>query len=353
MTTAAHPSPASSSRRTRRLSFSALLTLVVIGIGLCALIAAPFLSALTWAFALAVIAGPFHQWLERWLRRPSIAAGLSVLIVTLLLLIPTLIIGWQVGLQASSGLSQIQTYLNEGSLRELIGKVPGGLRVYDMVVSDKSGASTLVPAVQEQASIWVASAAAALFQIVVALFALFFLLRDHAAVVRTFRSYMPMSRSEADYFFERISTMTYATLYGSGVTAVLQGVLGGLMFAFMGIPGALLWGLVMALLSLIPSSGAFVIWIPTAIVLAVQGSWGRAAVLAAWGALVVGTIDNVVYPWLVGKEVRLHTLVVFLAVVGGLIVFGAAGLVLGPVTAVATIALLDIVRRRSGTATDR
>jgi predicted PurR-regulated permease PerM len=219
--------------------------------------------------------------------------------------------------------------------------------VYDTATSESGGAAALVPTVQEQAGAWVASAARAVFQILVALFALFFLLRDRSAVVATFRSYMPMSRLEADYFFKRIRSMTHATLYGNVVTAAAQGVLGGLMFMLVGIPGALLWGVVMALLSLIPSSGAFLIWLPTAAVLAVQGDWGRAAILAGWGALVVGTIDNVLYPWLVGKEVRLHTLVVFLAVVGGLIVFGAAGLVLGPVTAAATIALLDIIDRRT------
>jgi predicted PurR-regulated permease PerM len=119
------------------------------------------------------------------------------------------------------------------------------------------------------------------------------------------------------------------------------------MFALVGIPGALLWGVAMALLSLIPSAGAFLIWIPAAVVLAAQGDWTRATVVGVWGALAVSTIDNVLYPWLVGQEVRLHTLVVFLAVVGGLIVFGAVGLVLGPVTAAATIAMLEIVRKRS------
>jgi predicted PurR-regulated permease PerM len=102
----------------------------------------------------------------------------------------------------------------------------------------------------------------------------------------------------------------------------------------------------MALLSLIPSAGSFVIWIPAAIVLATQGEWWRAVLLAGWGTLVVGTIDNILYPWLVGHETRLHTLVVFLAVVGGLLVFGAAGIVLGPVAAAATVTLLDILKAR-------
>jgi predicted PurR-regulated permease PerM len=90
-----------------------------------------------------------------------------------------------------------------------------------------------------------------------------------------------------------------------------------------------------------------VIWIPAAIYLAAQGEWMRAAVVAAWGAVVVGTIDNVLFPALVGREMRLHTLPVFMTVAGGILMFGAAGLVLGPVTLAATVALLDIIKRRT------
>jgi predicted PurR-regulated permease PerM len=161
-----------------------------------------------------------------------------------------------------------------------------------------------------------------------------------------------MTPAESAYFFERIRSMAHATIYGSVTTAVVQGTLGGIMFAILGIRAALLWAVVMALLSMIPSAGAFVVWIPTAIVLAAQGDWTRATILVAWGTLVVGTIDNVLYPWLVGKEVRLHQLAVFVAIVGGLLAFGAAGLVLGPVVAAATMALLDIVQQRAHTRLD-
>jgi len=158
---------------------------------------------------------------------------------------------------------------------------------------------------------------------------------------------MPMSDAEIDYFFERIGGMTHATIYGNVVTSIVQGALGGAMFTLLGIPGALLWAVAMAFLSLIPFAGAFVIWLPAAVALAAQGHWGKAAVLAGWGALVVGTIDNILYPFLVGKQTKLHPLAVFLAIVGGLVAFGAPGLVLGPVVVAGTIAILEILRRRT------
>ena len=103
----------------------------------------------------------------------------------------------------------------------------------------------------------------------------------------------------------------------------------------------------MALLSLIPNTGAFVIWLPAAVFLASQGAWTKAGILAGWGVLVVGTIDNLLYPMLVGKDTRVHTLAVFFSVVGGLLAFGAAGLVLGPTALAGTLALVNVLKRRT------
>jgi predicted PurR-regulated permease PerM len=327
----------------------ALIAITAVGIAVCAWIAAPFLSPLTWAFALAVVAAPFHRQVELRIRNRNIAATVSVIAVTLLLLLPTMFVAWQVGVQASRDLGRIQEYLDAGSLRELAAEIPGGTRIYDALIIRRDGPSSLLPTVEQDAGAWVISALYLLFEVLVAVFALFFMLRDRGRAVATVRSYLPMTPSESTYFFERIRTMAHATIYGSLTTAIIQGTLGGIMFAILGIRGALLWGVAMALLSMIPSAGAFVVWIPTAIVLAAQGDWTRAGILVGWGTLVVGTIDNVLYPWLVGKEVRLHPLAVFVAIVGGLLAFGAAGLVLGPVLAAATLALLDIVQQRAHT----
>lgn len=319
-----------------------------IGVVLCALVAAPFVSALTWAFALAVVADPLHQSLLRRVQYPNVVAAVSVAMVTLLLLLPTAFVGWQLGTQATAGFDRVERYLRSGELRRVASQMPGGRVVYDRVVGPNAAPVDLVaPAASGQAADWLQSVVSAGLQFLVALFALFFLLRDRDAVLAAVRRYTPMSNAEADYFFERIRSMTHATLYGNVVTSIIQGVLGGAMFAVLGIPGALLWGAAMAVLSIVPSAGAFIIWIPAAGILAAQGDWGKAVILTAWGTIVVGSIDNLLYPMLVGREIRLHTLPVFLSVVGGLIVFGASGLVLGPVILAGTIAMLEILRRRT------
>lgn len=119
------------------------------------------------------------------------------------------------------------------------------------------------------------------------------------------------------------------------------------MFWWLGLPAPLLWGLVMGLLAVVPVLGAFVVWIPATLFLALEGSWGKALILTVWGGVVVAGIDNVLYPILIGNRLKLHTIPAFISVLGGLILFGPSGLILGPVALTITIMLLEIWRSRT------
>jgi predicted PurR-regulated permease PerM len=145
----------------------------------------------------------------------------------------------------------------------------------------------------------------------------------------------------------RVGDTIYATIYGTLVVAAVQGLLGGLMFWWLGLPTPMLWGVIMGLLAVVPVLGAFVVWIPAAIFLLLDGSWGKAVMLALWGGVVVAGIDNVVYPVLVGSRLKMHTVLAFVSVVGGLMVFGPSGLILGPVALTITTELLAIWRQRA------
>jgi predicted PurR-regulated permease PerM len=174
-------------------------------------------------------------------------------------------------------------------------------------------------------------------EFLITLLALFFFFRDSEAVKGAARDLLPMTRRRADRILQRVADTVWATTYGTLVVAGIQGLLGGLMFWWLGLPVPVLWGVVMGLLALVPVLGAFIVWVPAAVFLGLEGSWGKALLLAGWGAIVIGLVDNILYPSLVGGRLRLHTLVVFIAMVGGLSVFGAAGLFLGP--ALVTLAL--------------
>jgi len=135
-------------------------------------------------------------------------------------------------------------------------------------------------------------------------------------------------------------------IFGTLVIAVVQGTLGGLMFWWLGLPTPVFWGAVMSLLAIVPVFGAFIVWGPAAVILAIDGEWISAIILAMWGGLVVATIDNLLFPMMVGNRLKLHTVVAFVGIVGGIIFLGATGLVLGPAIVAVTIALIEILRRR-------
>jgi len=320
------------------------------GVALCVLMIGPYIPGLAWALALAVAATPMHRRISRWIRHPSIAAGVSTGIVALGLIIPAVFVGWQVGSQATQVLDKVDQYVQSGNWRQTLRQYPllrSTLRFVNTEQTPEQATKEIVPEVQRQAGEQLRSVPWGLVQAALALFTLFFLLRDRTAVLSSIRKLLPMTGEEADYFFARIGGMTHATIYGTVIVALIQGGLGGVMFALVGIPHVLLWSAVMAGLSMIPTAGAFVVWIPAAVMLAVQGHWTKAVIVAGWGAIVVSSIDNILFPTLVGKEMRLHTLPVFLTIIGGLTLFGAAGLVLGPVTLAATVALIDIIKRRT------
>jgi predicted PurR-regulated permease PerM len=183
--------------------------------------------------------------------------------------------------------------------------------------------------------------------LLVMFFFLFFFFRDRAAGIGALRKFLPLTNQEANMVFHRVNDTVYATINGTIVVAFVQGILGGLMFWWLGLTAPFLWGTVMAALSLVPILGAFIVWIPAAIMLTLQGSWIKAVILTGWGFLVIGLIDNILYPLLVGKRIRLHIVPVFIALVGGIMVFGGSGLILGPLIFAITLALLDVWQKRT------
>jgi len=144
----------------------------------------------------------------------------------------------------------------------------------------------------------------------------------------------------------KVHDMIAAVVYGTLVVALVQGTLGGLMFWWLGLPAPLLWAAVMALVAVLPLFGAAIVWVPAAVFLLIDGHWEKALILTLWGSIVIGLIDNFLYPLLMKNKLSMHTVPVFIAAMGGLLVFGATGIVLGPLVLAVAIALLDVWHRR-------
>ncbi len=180
-----------------------------------------------------------------------------------------------------------------------------------------------------------------LFHLGITILTAFFLFRDGSSWLRQARVLVPLPHATQEIVFGQISKTVAAVLYGIGLVAAAQGLLGGVGFWLIGLPSPVMWGAVMAALALIPILGAFLVWLPAALILLLQGSTFKGVFLIIWGTGVVGTVDNVLRPLLIGAQTRLPTLMVFLSLLGGIEAFGMIGVVLGPIAVAVTLALLD------------
>jgi predicted PurR-regulated permease PerM len=349
--------PAISAREEERLVSHEQLRLLVLGavtvilIVLCLLLAYPFLPALTWGIALAIVAWPLHGWVTRRIPNANAAATISIVIVVLVLLIPGLFVAYELVKEATSAASRVENQQVEGTLRTALSKAPGLKGVVEWMdrvnFDPDQEVRKVIRSFTQDISGLVQGSLAAIVQFGVALFILFYLLRDRPAVLHGVRALMPMSRGEATRVFQRIADSINATVYGQVVTGIIDGVTGGLLFWALGLPSPVLWGVVMAVLSIVPALGTFIVWAPAAIVLFVGGNAVGGLALIAWGVFTAIAVDNILYARLVAGRMRLHTVPSFIALVGGLAVFGVSGMVLGPAIVAATFALLDVWNRRS------
>jgi predicted PurR-regulated permease PerM len=327
-----------------------LVAATVLLLVLCWLLVQPFLSPIAWALALAVVAHPLHDWIARRVEKPGLAAGLAVLAIAVVIVSPAIFVGSSIVREAAAGVSAVQSGLADGQWREQLAHSPrlgGVLSAIEQQVDLGHQVQALAGEIGKRVTQVVTGSAWALVELLLTLFVLFYLFRDRRKALETLRSLVPLSRQETNKVFTRVADTIHATIFGTLVVAAVQGALGGLMFWWLGLPAPILWGAVMAILAIVPVLGAFVVWVPAAVFLAANGQWEKAVILTAWGGIVVALIDNLLYPILVGKRLRLHTVPVFFAIVGGLAIFGAVGLVLGPVILALTDAILEIWRRRT------
>jgi predicted PurR-regulated permease PerM len=333
-----------------RLLLIVLLVATAVTVYLVYRLLRPFLPALAWALALSIIALPVQRWMSRRIHHRGAAAGLTVGLVALLILGPALFVAQQVTSQAVAAMSWIQEKEKIAEWRQALAeneRLAGLATWFEENVDLATEMKNAMGAVSQSMTSWLAGTVWLAMQLLIMLLTLFFFLRDNESAVGAVRHLVPLSNREANKVFSTVSDTIHATIFGTVTVAMVQGFMGALIFFFMGIPGALLWGVVMGLLSIIPYLGAFVIWGPVAVVLALQGDWWRAIGLTVYGMTAIGLIDNLLYPLLVGRRMRLHTLVAFFAIVGGVATFGMSGIVLGPVIVAVSLALVDIWRKRT------
>ncbi|QWG24456.1 AI-2E family transporter [Bradyrhizobium sediminis] len=332
------------------ISNIALALGLALGAVLCYLLAAPFVAAIVWSATLAVLFSPLDARIGKKIRFPGLSAAATVAITAIIVVAPAILVAGTLLNEAVRSTAVINALIDAQSWTRAMEAHPRLAPVLQWI-NERLDIPDLVKALASWLAGWSGSVVSASFSGVVSLFLtfyfLFYLLRDRSEAVAVIRQNLPLSESEFARVADRVVDTIFATVLGTAAVAALQGGLGGAMFWWLGLPAPVLWGVLMGLLAIVPFLGAFVIWAPTAAFLALSGNYSSAIILAVWGTIVVGLVDNVVYPILVGNKLKMHTVLSFIAVVGGLMLLGAPGVVLGPLIVAVSLTLIEIWRQRT------
>lgn len=334
--------------------FFALFSLILYG---AFLILMPFLTAITWAVILTILVYPLYAWLLQRMRgRASLAALTVIAVIALLVIAPGIELARFLSEETILVVQSLRSLLEEEGKQEWLAKpwlqqlvswwYLVSFRLTDFNIDWKAmlaqGAQASSKVLVDQVRGIAQNVLVFTVNVIVALITLFFLLRDGKEFIRRLQRLLPMDREHQQRLFKNIVDAVLAVVHGSFVVAIVQGLLAGLAYYFLGVPFAVLWGVLTGFFALLPVGGSTLVSIPATIYLFLQGETIRAFALLAWSLGIVGTVDNILKPLLIGNRLGLPVLFLFFGILGGLALFGAIGIILGPVIFALLRALLDL-----------
>jgi predicted PurR-regulated permease PerM len=332
-----------------------LLALAALALYVCYLIARPFLSPVFLAVMIAIVFHPIHVRVQSHIRGRNAAALISTFLVLVVVIVPAV----GLGVVVSQEMTGLYLLLNEKSAEQ------GGWNPYLMHAVERLlgwvGQYINVPTLDVRGALlrwleqisrfllsWgaqvVSNIISFLVEAVVAFFTLFFLFREGGTMKQRAIAVLPLKSGQAERLFTGISDSIIANVYGCLAVGVAQGTLVSIAFLVLGLPSPVLWGVVTALFSLIPIIGSAAVWVPAVMILVAGGHWWKGLILLGWGAGVVGQVDSLVRPYVIGRRAKMHTLLVFFALLGGVNAFGVMGLFIGPVVLSVTLVLLEMLQ---------
>ena len=336
--------------------YARVFALVVAGLLGYALIKifTPFFGALTWAAFLAFLLLPVNVRWRRAFRGKAIAAGVLTVLAPVVIVLPLSALSIEFFSQMSGLLQAVQKWSVQWDIKSLsdLQQFPviaranawleahAGLSAGQLKAGLISGTEHVLQAAAGASGSFFLGALDSIFRFAIMLFLLFFFLQDGEEIVARARALIPMNESRKDRLFQQLSGVTRAIVFGTSMTALMQGVLIDLGFTIAGLPSPLVFGVLAALLSMLPIGGSALVWVPAALWLFVDQHWGFGIFMLCWGLVLVG-IDNVVRPVLISGRADISPLAVFVGVLGGIPAFGAIGIIAGPVVLSLVVALIE------------
>lgn len=340
----------------RRGFFLLLVATVTLAFGL---LVRDLLLSCFWAVVLAILFHSLHQRMRGWLRgRDDWAALASTAVVVLVALIPMAIAGialakegWELYSKVADGSLDPNRALDLFEQRfPAIREWAADLQIPQGEIRNRLREGALVGAqvVATQGWMYAQDFFALLVAAALSIYLLFFFLRDGDSLCRSIGAALPLEKREQTFLFGRFVRAVQATVKGIAIVAVVQGIMGALLFWLLGLPAPILWGTVMGILSVVPFGGSGFVWLPAAVILLLAGEVTRPLVIIGFGFFIIMSVDNLLRPWLVGNDLHIPDFLVLLSTFGGLIWFGLTGFLLGPVLAATFLAVWQMMGRRYG-----
>ncbi len=319
----------------------------------------PFFAPICWAAVLVIIFHPLYKRVAGKVRSPGLASLLLCLFIIILIIGPIAYLFSALVQEAADAVAKVNAMYRAGEFDNILSfNVPFLDAVRDKLSQyydlSKVNLNQLIKdsidkvggVIIGQTTWLIANGTKTLFYFAIMLFTMYYFFKDGELIIRRLKRLMPLSQDRIDKTFKQLHDVIQATMYGGVVVALIQGLLGGILFAVFGIPSAVFWGAIMALLSIIPFLGAFIIYIPAGIILIIGGAYIKGLVVIIIGTVIISQIDNVLRPYFISGRTCLHPLMLFFAIMGGISVFGLLGVVLGPLVAAVFITVLDVLDYR-------
>lgn len=319
------------------------------------LVMRPFVYPFIWAFVMTILFYPVFVFLGRYVKWKPGASMITVLIILLLIVGPFSYMLISLG----GELSLLSSKFEEGQLNSMLMKIQDhrlvkwfvdvikmtfGIKDFDLAAVFKNNFSDFSSDMLQWVSLSMKNIAFGVINFIIMIFSLYFLLKDGPEFIKQLKEYMPFPDAHKDRLAYKVKDMVISTIYGGVTVGITQGIVGGIAFYFLGMSSPIFWGMMIALMSFVPIIGTFAIWGPASIILVAQGQILKGIILLLIGTLIISMIDNILKPLIIGGRTKMHTLIVFFSVLGGIKLFGLIGLIMGPLTIVLFISILEIFR---------
>lgn len=319
----------------------------------------PFFAPICWAAVFAIIFYPIYERLRKKIKSPGLCSLVMCILILILIIGPiAYLLGALVG-EAITAATKINAWVKSGELKEQISITLPWIEAIKVKLSEyydisniqtdqmiKQAIENVSSVILNQSSWVVSNISRILFYFVLMIFTLYYFFKDGERIIQKMKRVLPLNKIQIDATFKQLKEVIQATMYGSVTVAIVQGTLGGIMFAIFGLPSAVFWGAIMAFLSIVPFLGAFVIFVPAGIILIFSGSIGSGLAIILIGTLVISQVDNLLRPFLISGKTELHPLLLFFTILGGIYLFGLLGAVLGPLIGAVFVTLLNIFEFR-------